>query len=49
MSCYSNKHMRLALLCVIHEFEGSNKCQVSLVVKNNCKGLYRKKFFSVNL
>ena len=33
MSCYLNKHIGLALYFVIYEFEASNKCQVSLVVK----------------
>ena len=33
MSCYENKHIRLALLFVINEFEASRNCQVSLVVK----------------
>ena len=33
MSCYQNKHIGLALLFVIYEFEASKKCQVSLVFK----------------
>ena len=33
MSCYLNKRIDLALKCVIYEFEASEKCKVSLVVK----------------